>query len=73
MRQARSVIVPSVFFEGLPTVILEAFAAGRPVVAAKIRSLEALVTPEVGWQASPRSGWDRSDSASMLARPDDRR
>jgi glycosyltransferase involved in cell wall biosynthesis len=53
MRQTRSVVVPSVCFEGLPTVILESYASGRPVVATKIGSLEALVTRNVGWLAPP--------------------
>lgn len=36
-------IVPSEWYEGMPMVVLEAYALGTPVVAARIGSLEALV------------------------------
>ncbi|MDP9333500.1 MAG: glycosyltransferase family 4 protein [Actinomycetota bacterium] len=51
MQRSRSVVVPSIWFEGLPTVVLEAYASGRPVVATKIGGLDALVTEDVGWRA----------------------
>jgi glycosyltransferase involved in cell wall biosynthesis len=53
MRESRAVIVPSIWFEALPTVVLEAYACGRPVVAAKFGALERIVSPEVGWLAPP--------------------
>jgi len=53
MRQSRSIVVPSLCFEGLPTVVLEAYASGRPVVATTVGPLDALVTRDVGWRASP--------------------
>ena len=62
MRHTRCVVVPSICLEGLPTVVLESFAAGRPVVATRLGSLETLVTPEVGWHAVP----DRDDLAATL-------
>ena len=43
VRQAELQIIPSECYEGLPMVILEAFALGTPVVAARIGSLDALV------------------------------
>lgn len=42
---ARAVIVPSVWYENCPLVIIEAFAAGRPVIAAAIGGIPELVTP----------------------------
>lgn len=42
-------LVSSSFAEGLPVVVIEAMAAGRPVIATAIAGLPELVTPEVGW------------------------
>lgn len=53
MRQSRAVVIPSVWFEALPTVVLEAYASGRPIVAARFGALEGLVPPEAGWLAPP--------------------
>ncbi|MGO9874299.1 MAG: glycosyltransferase [Acidimicrobiia bacterium] len=62
MQQSRSIVVPSIWFEALPTVVLEAYASGRPVVAARFGALEGLVSPDVGWLAHP----DRVDLAKTL-------
>lgn len=48
LRQAQALILPS-FAEGLPMVVMEAMAAGRPVIATSIAGLPELVTPETGW------------------------
>jgi glycosyltransferase involved in cell wall biosynthesis len=61
-RAARTIVVPSVWAEGLPTVILEAFANGRSVVASRLGSLVETVTPDVGWLADP----DPADLARVL-------
>ncbi|MFN4129416.1 MAG: glycosyltransferase [Paracoccaceae bacterium] len=44
----QALIVPS-FAEGLPMVIMEAMAAGRPVIATAIAGVPELVTPDTGW------------------------
>ncbi|TXN71600.1 glycosyltransferase family 4 protein [Methylobacterium sp. WL6] len=41
--RARALVVPSLWYEGLPMVIIEAFAAGTPVIASRIGSLAELV------------------------------
>ena len=43
MAAARGVIVPSVWFEGMPMVVLEAWAAGVPVLASRIGGLEEML------------------------------
>ncbi len=45
---ATALILPS-FAEGLPVVVMEAMAAGRPVIATTIAGVPELVTPDVGW------------------------
>jgi glycosyltransferase involved in cell wall biosynthesis len=53
MRRSRAVVVPSIWYEALPTVLLEAYACGRAVVATKFGALETLVSPDTGWLAAP--------------------
>jgi glycosyltransferase involved in cell wall biosynthesis len=53
MRSAAAVVVPSTAPEGMPLVVLEAFAHGRPVVATRGRGLDLAVTPSVGWLSEP--------------------
>lgn len=45
---ARAMVLPS-FAEGLPVVIMEALALGRPVVSTYVAGIPELVTPECGW------------------------
>ncbi len=45
---SHALILPS-FAEGLPVVIMEAMAAGRPVIATAIAGIPELVTPGTGW------------------------
>lgn len=45
---AQALVLPS-FAEGLPMVVMEAFAAGRPVIATAIAGVPELVTQDTGW------------------------
>ncbi|WP_347987149.1 glycosyltransferase [Methylomonas sp. AM2-LC] len=55
IKQSRALVLPS-FAEGLPVVIMEAFALGRPVVATQIAGIPELVVNGVnGWLVPPGS------------------
>ena len=43
MQEARALIIPSLWYEGLPMVVPEAFGAGLPIVASRLGALETLV------------------------------
>jgi glycosyltransferase involved in cell wall biosynthesis len=48
LRAARVFVLPS-FAEGLPVVIMEALALGRPVLATSVAGVPELVSAECGW------------------------
>jgi glycosyltransferase involved in cell wall biosynthesis len=43
MQQARVLLIPSLWYEGLPMVVPEAFGTGLPIIASRIGSLQTLV------------------------------
>jgi len=43
MARASALVMPSIWYEGFPMTVLEAFAAGTPVIAARIGSLPEIV------------------------------
>jgi glycosyltransferase involved in cell wall biosynthesis len=56
MQQATALLFPSLWYEGLPVVIIEAFATGLPVVASRLGAIAELVAPEKnGLLAEPGS------------------
>lgn len=59
---SRAMVLPS-FAEGLPVVIMEALALGRPVISTTIAGIPELVSPNVcGWLVPPSSGQDLTDA-----------
>lgn len=53
LRECRALVLPS-FAEGLPVVLMEAFAAGRPVVSTWVAGIPELVRDgESGWLVAP--------------------
>jgi glycosyltransferase involved in cell wall biosynthesis len=66
MGQARALIFPSVWYEGLPKTILESFARGTPVIASNLGSMSSLITPQrTGAHFNPG---DPADLASTITR-----
>jgi glycosyltransferase involved in cell wall biosynthesis len=47
LRRARALLLPSIWYEAQPRIILEAYAAGVPVIASEIGGLAELVTDGV--------------------------
>jgi glycosyltransferase involved in cell wall biosynthesis len=43
MKDARALLVPSVWYEGLPRVIVEAYALGLPVIASNLGAMASLI------------------------------
>jgi glycosyltransferase involved in cell wall biosynthesis len=56
LQNARCGCMPSRDWEAFPLVIMEAFAAGKPMIGTRIRGLEDLITPgQTGWLVAPES------------------
>jgi glycosyltransferase involved in cell wall biosynthesis len=57
MKHSVALVVPSIWFEGFPMVVLEAFASGTPVIASRIGSLAEVIEERVtGLLAAPGDG-----------------
>jgi glycosyltransferase involved in cell wall biosynthesis len=59
LRRAVAMVLPSVWYEGFPVSVLEAFATGTPVIASRIGSLAELIEDGVtGLLANPGDAQD---------------
>lgn len=68
LREAAMLVVPSLWYEGLPMAILEAFAHGVPVIASDIGSLGDVIRPGVnGALFRPGHAEDLARSVTALA------
>ena len=47
MRQARALVLPSIWYENFPRTLVEAFGAGLPVIASRLGAMAELVEPGV--------------------------
>lgn len=67
MAQSALMILPSLWYEGFPMVLVEAAAAGLPVLASRIGSLEEIVEPGIsGALFAPGSAPDLAAAAAAL-------
>jgi glycosyltransferase involved in cell wall biosynthesis len=69
--EARALVFPSLWYEGLPRTIVEAFAKGTPVVASRLGSMAELITPGMdGLLFEPGNEADlAAQIASLTANP----
>ncbi|MCC8963530.1 glycosyltransferase [Bradyrhizobium sp. Pear76] len=72
MANARALVVPSLWYEGFPMVVVEAFARGTPVIASEIGGLAEVVTAgKTGVLAPPGNAVAlRSRIVDILGAPD---
>jgi glycosyltransferase involved in cell wall biosynthesis len=66
IREARAVLLPSRWYEAQPRVILEAYAAGVPVVASDIGALPEAVSPDSGLLVAPGDAGAWADAVGKL-------
>ncbi|MEH3116145.1 MAG: glycosyltransferase [Methylorubrum populi] len=73
--RAAALVVPSLWYEGLPMVVAEAYAAGTPVIASRIGALAHLVEDGVtGLLVTPGDAADLARAIEHLrTRPDEAR
>jgi teichuronic acid biosynthesis glycosyltransferase TuaC len=68
LQNARGVCTPSRGWEAFPLVALEAFAAGKPLIATRIPGLEDRVTPgRTGWLVPPEEPGALASALSQLS------
>lgn len=66
-RHARAVIVPSLFYENAPLVVLEALAQGVPIIASRIGGLPELIEDGVsGYLVSPGDAGELAVAISRI-------
>lgn len=71
LMDARAMVLPS-FADGLPDVLMEALALGRPVIATAIAGVSELVDAQTGWLVRAGSAEALADAmrAALRASPD---
>lgn len=67
LRAAKALVFPSRWYEGMPLTIVEAFAAGRPVVASRLGTAGELVTDATGLLFTPGDAAGLAGAVSTLA------
>lgn len=73
MKQARCLVFPSEWYEGLPMTIIEAFAVGLPVIGSQIGSITELIEPGVtGERFNPGDQQSLIDAVQRFLAQDNR-
>lgn len=72
LQQCQLLVFPSIWYEGLPFTILEAFATGTPVLASNLGSMQQMITNGYnGFHFQPGNANDLSDKLNhFLAMPE---
>jgi glycosyltransferase involved in cell wall biosynthesis len=74
LRRAHVVILPSIWYEGFPMVVVEAFAAGAPVIASDIGALaEVIDHGRTGLHARPGDAEDLARQVKWLVAHEEER
>lgn len=69
MKRCKAVIFPSLWYEGLPFVILEAFATATPVIASKLGNMAEVITHAVnGYHFTPGDAMELQSAAEAMDR-----
>lgn len=68
--EARALVFPSIWYEGMPRVIIEAFCRGTPVIASRIGSMpEMIAHSETGWLIPPGDPSSLAGAIQMVCNP----
>lgn len=72
MGRARVLVFPSIWYEGLPMVIIESFSRGTPIIANRLGSMECLIQDgENGWLVDPSNPASLTEAlCSVFAAPE---
>jgi glycosyltransferase involved in cell wall biosynthesis len=69
MKHASVLLAPSLWYEGLPMIVPEAFGSGLPIIASRIGSLSTLITHEQnGLHVEPRNSEELSGAVHRISR-----
>ncbi len=72
MGQARCVVFPSIWYEGMPRTIIEAFAAGTPVIGSRLGAMQEMIRDGVnGFTFEPSNAAALAAHVDAVMRNDD--
>ena len=66
LRSCTALIFPSVWFEGMPLIIIEAFSTGTPVIASKLGAMESMIIH--GYNGFHFAPGDQEDFSTQLTK-----
>ena len=67
LAQSSVVVLPTMYGEGVPKILLEAAAAGRPIVATDVRGCREIVRPGInGMLVAPGNGTELANAIRVL-------
>jgi len=73
LKKAKALILPSIWYENFPVVIIEAFACGVPVIASRLGSIEQIIVDDLtGLLFNPGDHQDLIQKVRMLSQNNSR-